>query len=198
MTNSDKAISGPIDLKLAVGRLKPSATVVKYEASVDDRENIANLIELENVKRFSAAVEASRWRKDGAQLALSISVDITQSCVATGDPVEEVVEAESELKFLPADGRHKSSGSAKDYDHLPNFDVSMTGEIDADDPPEEFFGDSIDLGAVLLELFSISIDPFPRSPDAPEDAIARELTTPEEEDASPFAALKALKSSADE
>jgi len=52
-------------------------------------------------------------------------------------------------------------------------------------------GGAIDLGEAVAETLALALDPFPRSPDA--DAALREAGVLSEEDAGPFAALKALK-----
>jgi len=57
-------------------------------------------------------------------------------------------------------------------------------------------GAAIDLGTAIADTLALSIDPYPRSASA--DAALREAGIMSEEQASPFAALAALKKGSDE
>jgi len=79
---------------------------------------------------------------------------------------------------------------------LARMVTNEEGEIvldpDGPDIPDQFTGDSIDVGAVVAEFAALAIDPYPRKPDAafPETA---EKEPEEEKRPSPFAVLKDWK-----
>ena len=61
---------------------------------------------------------------------------------------------------------------------------------DAPDPPETMQGTTVDLGALVEEMFVLAIDPYPRAPGAALPAEAVDEPDPEEE--SPFAVLRSV------
>jgi uncharacterized metal-binding protein YceD (DUF177 family) len=70
----------------------------------------------------------------------------------------------------------------------PDEEVELGGQ----DCDVVFFdGAAIDLGSAIADTLALSIDPYPRS--AAADAVLREAGVLTEEQASPFAALAALK-----
>ena len=104
-----------------------------------------------------------------------LSADATQACVVSGAPVPATVEEDFTIRFLP------QPDSAEDEI-----------ELSADECDTVFFtGGAVDLGEAAAETLALSLDPFPRSPDA-EDAL-REAGVLSEEEAGPFGALKGLR-----
>jgi hypothetical protein len=76
-------------------------------------------------------------------------------------------------------------------DTPPKAGAEVHLDVDAADPPEILTGSTIDLGPLVVEYFVLGIDPYPRAPGA---ALPPEAADPDgPEDASPFAALAALK-----
>ena len=67
----------------------------------------------------------------------------------------------------------------------------------ADDPPETFIGDSVDLGGLVLEHLAMAIDPYPRKAgeEFPADEVSSRVEQEESDPTkqSPFAVLEALK-----
>jgi uncharacterized metal-binding protein YceD (DUF177 family) len=105
-----------------------------------------------------------------------------QSCVATGDPIKARVDEPFSLRFDP---EGEAAGDEVELD-----------ESDLDVLPYD--GGSIDLGEAVAQGFSLALDPFPRVADAEERLRAAGVKSEEEAEearieASPFAALKALK-----
>jgi uncharacterized metal-binding protein YceD (DUF177 family) len=100
---------------------------------------------------------------------------VTQSCVATADPLPATVDEPFTLRFereVPASG----------------------GEVELSDEELDiiaYSGSDIDLGEAVAETLSLALDPFPRAPDA--DARLREAGVLGEDEAGPFSALKGLK-----
>ncbi|HMR32475.1 MAG TPA: DUF177 domain-containing protein [Geminicoccaceae bacterium] len=78
--------------------------------------------------------------------------DAVQTCVATLEPVPEHVEAEFRRLFVLGD-------------HGDDDEVEI--ELDPlDDPPEPLAGPMLDIGEVVAEELSLSLDPYPRAPGA--------------------------------
>ena len=102
---------------------------------------------------------------------------LEQACVATGDACPAHVDEPFELAFLP---EPKVSGADEEI------------ELGAGDLDTIFHdGSAIDLGGAIADTLALALDPYPRSAGA--DAALKEAGVLTEEEASPFAALAALK-----
>jgi len=106
-----------------------------------------------------------------------LRADVTQACVASGEPVPAAIDEPFRLQFVPAER----------FDHTE--DEIELSEDDCDIVP--YAGGAVDLGEAVAETLALSLPPFPRSPDA--DAVLKAAGVLSEEDAGPFAALKGLR-----
>lgn len=100
---------------------------------------------------------------------------VTQSCVATGEPVPAVIDEPFALNFVKAG--------------TPEAEEVELGEDDLD--TVEFEGQAVDMGEALAQTLALALDPFPRSADA--DIILKKAGVLSEEEAGPFGVLADLK-----
>ena len=146
------------------------------EAGEEERAALSRRFGLLGIAALAA--EASLVRSQDEVTATGrLSARVTQSCVATGEPVDEAVEAPFEIVFRP-----QPEGLAPDE------------EIELDDADLDvvfYEGASIDLGEAVAETLALSLDPFPRCPGAEEALKAAGVKS--EEEAGPFGALAALR-----
>lgn len=149
-------------------------------ADEGERGAIAERLRLGRIDRFEAHVTLSRTgpivRAEGRIVAA-----LEQSCVVTGEPVPAHVDEAFAMLFMPApqEGR-------------PEEEVEL-GEEDCD--VVFYDGAAIDLGSAVADTLALSVDPYPRSASA--EAALKEAGVMTEEQASPFAALAALKKGSD-
>ena len=142
-----------------------------------ERAVVADRLRLLGLERFEAHAVLSR---DGEQVRAEgrVRANVEQACVATGEPVPAHVDEPFAMLFRPE----------------PAVGADEELELDEQDLDVIFHdGAAIDLGSALADTLSLSLDPYPRSPQA-DDAL-REAGVLTEEQASPFAALAALKGS---
>jgi uncharacterized metal-binding protein YceD (DUF177 family) len=148
-------------------------------ADEGERQAIASRLRLDSLKRLEAHATLSRTgevvRAEGRLVAA-----LDQSCVVTGEPVAAHVDEAFEILFMP----EPSAG--------PDEEIEL-GEADCDVVFHD--GAAIDLGTAIADTLALSIDPYPRS--AAADAALKEAGVLTEEQASPFAALAALKKGSD-
>lgn len=137
---------------------------------------VADRLGLQSLDRLEAHAVLSR---DGPKVRAAgrLKATLEQSCVATGEPVPAHVDEPFELIFLP---EPKGSGGDEEIE---------LGEADLDTIFHD--GASIDLGGAIADTLALALDPYPRSAGA--DAALKEAGVITEEEASPFAALAALK-----
>ena len=145
------------------------------EATADECKALARrfgLIALDRLDaRFHITPEDKSWLMTG-----TLSADLTQSCVATGDPVPAHVETPFSVRFV----RDLASPDAEEIE-LSDEDCDLVAIED----------EKIDMGETVAQSLALNLDPFPRAADA--DATLRKLGVLSEDDAGPVAALKGLK-----
>ncbi len=149
-------------------------------ANEAERAALAARFGLIDIERLSA--DASLRRSgDEVRVEGRLSAAVVQSCVATDVAVPAVVDEEFHILFRP----HPEGASEEEEIELSE------GELDV----IFYDGASVDLGDAIAETLSLSLDPYPRSPEA--EAALKEAGVKSEEEqraeSSPFAALAALK-----
>ena len=147
---------------LRIDTLGSTARQISLGANEAERAALANRFGVIEIERLSAEAAVTR---SGDQV------------VATGEPVEESVDEAFRIEFRP----QPAGPSEEDEIELSE------GELDV----VFYDGSSIDIGEAVAETFSLSLDPYPRSPDA-EEAL-REAGVKSEGEAGAFGALAALR-----
>jgi uncharacterized metal-binding protein YceD (DUF177 family) len=123
------------------------------------------------VARLSARLKVKRAGPGHWNVTGRLQAEVTQLCGVTGEPVPESVDFTIEERYCRA--------SEEGID----IDVSLDGF-------EPLVDGAIDLGEVVAQTLAISVNPWPRSVDAPHS-----FAVGESEKEHPFAGLAALKSS---
>ena len=154
----------------------------RLDLNADEAElqSVAKRLGLASIDRLEAHVTLSKIaeivRVEGRLVAT-----LEQACVVTGDPIAAHIDEPFTLLFTP---EPPASG--------PEEEVEL-GESDCD--VVFYDGAAIDLGGAVADTLALSLDPYPRS--AAADAALKEAGVLTEEQASPFAALAALKKRSD-
>lgn len=174
----------PFSYRVKVGHVSHNALEIRLEANERERAGLAEMWDILGVGALTAELKIRRWKKDGVKVMGTVHADVTQECVVSLEPVDQVIDDEIEEIFVP-------EGSA-----LARIPANDSGEIliDADGPdlPEQFSGDEIDVGVFVAEMVAMALDPYPRKPDI-EFADHVESKAEDDRRPSPFAALKNLK-----
>lgn len=172
--------NGELSRPVRIDTLGAQGRRIDLEANETERAALAERFGLVSIQRLSAEAEVTR---SGERITGRgrLSAAVTQSCVATGEPVEAVVEEDFSLEFRP-----------EPKDGASDEEIELSGgELDV----IFYNGAAVDVGEAVAETLSLSLDPFPRSP-AAESALKEAGVKSEEEaraESSPFAALAALK-----
>ena len=162
--------SRPIDVRQCEGK---AMTLVANEA-----ERVALAERFGLVRIDSLEAELLLARKDRSVSAEGrLRAAIVQSCAVSADDLDVSLDEPLSLRFVP-----------EASDHAPDAEI----EFDADDSDEiGYSGSHIDLGEAVAQSLALAIDPFLTGPNA--DEARRKAGIGKPEDASPFAALKGLK-----
>jgi uncharacterized metal-binding protein YceD (DUF177 family) len=129
-----------------------------------------------SIESLSAEASLSRRGEDVVADGTLIA-DVTQSCVATGEPVPARVEEPFSIVF-----RTHPDGLG------PDEEIELSeSEMDV----VFYDGSTIDFGEAVAETLSLGLDPYPRSPEA--EAALREAGVKKEEEVEPAGPLAGLK-----
>lgn len=153
--NSEKS---PVSFDLQVAKLPPKGTTVTFEATPSQRAELAKIHNLLSVERFFAELTAWPWKGDGVRVVGRVEADVTQSCIVTLEPLAAHIDEPVSTIFVPEGSR---------LARPEQEDGEIIVEPEGEDLPEPFTGNSIDVGALAEEFFSLGIDPYPRKEGAP-------------------------------
>ena len=145
-------------------------------AEEGERNAVAERLGLVSLERLEAHAVMSR---DGQAIRATgrLKASLEQSCVATGEAVPAHLDEPFDLRFAPEPG----AGRADEEIELGASDLDTVFHD----------GSAIDLGGAIIDTLALGLDPYPRSAGA--DAALKEAGVLTEDEASPFAALAALK-----
>lgn len=171
-TSSERIWSVPV----RVDEIPAGGRSFALHPDASTREALARAAGLLGLARLDATFDLTRHGRDGVRVTGTVSARVRQACVVTLDPVENDIEEDIDLVFVPA--REAAA-----------TDTPASHEVlaDAADPPEPLIGGAVDLGAIATEFLILGIDPYPRKPDA-----AFAAPSAGDAPAHPFAALAAL------
>jgi len=163
---------------IRIDTLGEGGRTVAVEADDSERAALASRFGLLSLDALAA--EAQLRREGEVVLAEGrVKARAVQPCVASGAPVPADIDEPFSLRFVP-----EGQGAGEEIE-LAIEDVDSI----------DYAGGAIDLGEAVAETMALSLDPFPRAPDA--DAVLKAAGVMSEEEAaeaaSPFAALKGLK-----
>lgn len=173
---SDGSFSCPLKLDQVRDGMR-----IDLSADAADCSAIAGRLGLASLDRLEAHVVLTR---DGERIHAEgrVQAGLAQPCVVTGEPVAAYIDEPFAIDFLP-----EPSGSRGDEE------VEL-GAAECDTMFHD--GAVIDLGGAVVDTLALSLDPYPRSAGA--EAALKEAGVMSEEDASPFAALAALRDKLDQ
>lgn len=142
---------------------------LEIEAPAEVRAAIGELAGLRALPQLKANFDLTR-RGAGLRVTGEVHGLVGQTCVVSLEPVENAVDEEVDLLFLPG---------------VP--EPQAEGETD-EDAPEPLVDDRVDLGGIATEFLVLGIDPYPRKAGVAFEPPAADTGGPH-----PFAALAALK-----
>ena len=168
---------GPWPHRLVWKDLENGIASLNLVADADILSRVALFLDLEAVTTLRADLAVRPWL-DGIEIAGRIEAVVTRVCGVTLDAFDTTIVDDLSVRLVPHGSPNAAHGEGTDF----------TIDLDAEDPPEELVGDTVDIGAYVVEHLALALDPFPRKSGAvfePPQPIGPE---------SPFAGLVRLKS----
>ncbi len=174
----------PFSYPVKVGHISANPVRIGLTASPEELVGLAKLWDVVSVEYLKSELQVTRWKRDGLRITGDVKAALTQSCVVTLEPVSSVINEKIEQIFVPEGSK------------LARMMTNEQGEIvldpDGPDSPDQFTGDTIDVGVVVAEFAALAIDPYPRKPDVDFAGFGEEKAETEKKP-SAFAALKDWK-----
>lgn len=166
--------------RLAIDQIRDGQRI-DLTADEGERAAVATRLDLVSIERFEAHVVLSR---DGKTVTCAgrVKAQVTQACIASGEPVAAAVDEAFQLAFV-----------ATPKIDAPEAEIELGG---ADLDTVFHDGLAIDLGEALADTLGLALDPYPRGANA--EAALKEAGVLSESEAGPFAVLAQLKRSPDE
>jgi uncharacterized metal-binding protein YceD (DUF177 family) len=136
---------------IPIDQIGTDECVFDMAAEPHERTALAERFGLVAIDAFSARVRV-RWirGRQAIRLAADFYAEVVQTCVVTLEPVPAVLDESFEIVFAPAAAAEDSG------------DVVVSLEDDT----EPLEGPVLDIGEVVAEELALSLDPYPRHPDA--------------------------------
>lgn len=172
-----------LDATIRLDNLPSEGRVLEVVAKPEQKEPLAKRLNIEGVAALKAKLEARPFR-DGIRVRGKLSATVSQSCVVTFEPVTETIDESIDRIFLP--------GREDRFDGPAGAEVFV--DLEGDDMPDFFEGPEVDFTELLIETLSLALNPYPRSEGAEPVEIVEDSG---ENEASPFARLKDLKTTRD-
>mgnify|MGYP005988868813 CR=1 FL=1 len=157
-----------------IDRERESLTIA---AEHDERAALAKRFGIESIEVLKATVS---FESDGETVFVQgrLIAKVVQTCVATDDPLPVTLDERFTVRFIPEPG-----DAAAEEDEI---------ELAADDcDVMHYEGRAIDLGEAVAQTLLLSLDPYPRGPEAEDFLKAKGVKN--EGEAGPFGALAGLK-----
>ena len=166
---------------LRIDRIGAAPHRLSIEADGEERAALALRFGLLEIDSLAADLSLTR---DGTVVEATgtLRAEVTQACVATGEPVEARIEEPFRIRFSPSPD--------------PGRAAEEEIELSEEDCDTVFYdGAMVDIGEAVAETLSLSLDPWPRAPGAEEVLKEAGVKSAEEakDESSPFAGLAALR-----
>ena len=145
--------------------LARNGVTVSYEADDSELAAIKGACDLHAVHHFRLEAELRQDQQGVISIKGRLIASVEQACVVTLLPVaEKMVFNFDRLLIRELDNNRRKQ---KPDNHRQEDRVEVVVEPFDDDPPDILSGHSIDLGKIVLEEFSLELDPYPRHEKAP-------------------------------
>ncbi len=125
-----------------------------------------------------------------------LSADVLQKCIISVEPVQESIDEEFNAWF--ADPNSAVSFVKAKRERMSKKEKNEQPIMEEQEDPEDIIDGKIDLGELVVQSLSLSLDPYPRADGAEHEAQETALDdAPEGTYDNPFAALKDWKAKED-
>ncbi len=130
-----------------VSRIEPDGARVVVESSEAERAALAARMGLPAIHALAGRFDLVREASGIVAAAGRLTAIVVQTCVVSLEDFESAIAEDFTVRFVP-EGTESDDPDPESVDEIP------------------YAGDSIDLGEAAAEQLALSLDPYPRRPDA--------------------------------
>ena len=171
---------------------KPVKTTIS--APEDSFSGLCNRLNLCSIETLSADLVLTRNSVNKViHIEGRINAEVHQQCVVSAEPVAEQVSDTFEAWFAEPSNAVSFTKVKRERDAVK--DKNEQPIIEEADDPEEVVDGKIDLGELVTQHLSLSLNPYPRAEGAEHNMQETALEEDDDIYANPFAALKDWKTS---
>ncbi len=161
--------------------IQPEGLDINRRASEKERAQICRELALVHCETLSVNYTLSPSNHGTFELKGILRAKVTQNCVITLEPIQALLEEKLRATYAHSD-LCESSPSHEDQAILNQRSI------------EPIRSDKLEVGRLVFETFSSSIDPYPKKPGAKLEVMTSLAKDQHQDDkSSPFAALAQLK-----
>ena len=171
----------------------PRGKQVHIAANAEQCKAVAARLEIVDVKSIAADLTLT-LQNAGHILYITgtFKAEVVQECVVTGEPLDSVIEEQMEAWYADHDKAIPFARAQQKIKAIEEGDeVQM---LDEKDDPESMVDGQVDLGEVVVQFLSLTVNPYPKKDGLPEmdelELGADKKTTQASLRPNPFAALK--------
>lgn len=161
--------------EIAVRRLNE-----QHEVGAEDRQELARMLDILSCDALKVKYTLEPLKNDRFRLSGSIEAQVAQACVITLEPVPSTISESFSVELYPATEAARTEGELEEQEVLSSPDT------------EPYEDGRIDVGAIVYELLSAALDPYPRKEGVEFDWVDPKIAA-DPTAVSPFAALAKLK-----
>ena len=162
-----------------VRRVPPEGATEAISATMDECRAIALRFGVEAVHSVSATIRIQPWKQGRFRARGDASASITQICVVTLEPFENVVSAQLDQIFIETDNKLADDTG----EIVVSYDEDDIGYVE---------DHHIELGEFVVEALGLELDPYPRKQGAQLPVTSSGESVTGEQRTNPFAVLKQL------
>ena len=153
----------------------------RLRAEAKDRERVARHLGLQAVDSLSADLVGAPWQ-DGLEITGTVWATVTRLCGVSLESFDETIDEPLRFRVVPQTSARAPRSSERE----------VIVDLDEEDPPDGLNGDTVDLGAYVVEALGLALDPFPRKPGMAFEPLEEGGAV------SPFAVLASLNTTLDQ
>jgi hypothetical protein len=144
-----------------VDAIGADGATIKLQADTKEHTALAQRLDLQSMANLQVDVSLQRTAMDLVRLNVDFSANVVQSCVVTLEPVAAKV----------ADGFSLLCEGGQNRGKRENTDRDVFVDPFGEDPIEPLDHGRIDVGELVAQHLSLSLDPYPRVPGIQTEAV---------------------------
>ncbi len=189
MAKKAKRLDREWSVPVAVDEIPAQGKSFEITPADDEKKAIAKRLGLVSLDGLKAKVEVMRESGHVVQVKGALSAAVTQSCIVSLEPVTSEIEDVFEAWY--ADHEQALSFKRAQHEALNKKELADLPMLEENEDPEPIENGHIDIGELVTQYLSLSINPYPQKEGTEyANKEQEQKESPDKLRPNPFAALK--------